>query len=270
MKKILCMALILIVSLASTLIAYAAGPLPPTFDAQMPDCYGTLGESEIVLFANAKSSDGGDLTYQWYSTTVNDIATIRAIDDATDSAYTPPQEAGVVYYCCAVWNSSSGVSSSPVYSRLIRVEYAEAASSHTHAFGEWFITTDATCTEPGIKARECDCGHTERAEVPAAGHRWDEGTVTTAATETADGEKRFTCTVCKEVRTEVIKASAPSNGAPDNSTVPDGATTVPDGDPSLTTQPPAASSASKIVMIAAVPVVGIAAAAWFFIRKKVK
>ena len=30
-----------------------------------------------------------------------------------------------MYYCYAVWNIKSGLRSSPVYSRLIRVEYAE-------------------------------------------------------------------------------------------------------------------------------------------------
>lgn len=37
-------------------------------------------------------------------------------------------------------------------------------------------------------------------------HTWDSGKVTKAATCTADGVKTFTCTVCKETKTEVIKA----------------------------------------------------------------
>ena len=84
------------------------------------------------------------------------------------------------------------------------VEVKEAP--HTHSFGEWMVTTAPTCTESGIKARECDCGYTERAEIPAAGHAWDEGTVTVEATAEQDGEKTFTCTVCKATKTEVIKA----------------------------------------------------------------
>lgn len=84
------------------------------------------------------------------------------------------------------------------------VEVKEA--THTHSFGKWMVTTEPNCTEPGIKARECDCGQTERAKIPATGHQWDEGKVTKEPTEAADGEKTFTCTVCKATKTEVIKA----------------------------------------------------------------
>ena len=79
---------------------------------------------------------------------------------------------------------------------------------HTHSFGEWMIVTNPTCTETGIKERECDCGHTERSEVAATGHQWDEGKVTKEATKNSDGVRTFTCTVCKKTRTEVVKAVA--------------------------------------------------------------
>ena len=92
----------------------------------MPDCYVVLGEHVLTLYTDATSPDGGMLEYQWYSTTVNDIATIRAIDEATGGTYTPPQKIGVMYYCYAVWNIKSGLRSAPVYSRLIWVEYTEA------------------------------------------------------------------------------------------------------------------------------------------------
>ena len=79
---------------------------------------------------------------------------------------------------------------------------------HTHSFGEWMIVTNPTCTETGIKEWECDCGHTERSEVAATGHQWDEGKVTKEATKNSDGVRTFTCTVCKKTRTEVVKAVA--------------------------------------------------------------
>ncbi len=37
-------------------------------------------------------------------------------------------------------------------------------------------------------------------------HSWDEGTIVANATCTADGERRFTCTVCSEIRREKISA----------------------------------------------------------------
>lgn len=97
----------------------------------------------------------------------------------------------------------------------IRIAYGDAMdifivtvnkASHQHKFGEWMVTTEPTCTENGIKARECDCGYTERAEIPPTGHQWDEGKITKIPTEDADGEKTFSCTVCKATKTEVIKA----------------------------------------------------------------
>lgn len=283
MKKFVCMVLILILCLASAANVYAAGPREPTIEGEMPDCYGIVGESEITLFTNAASSDGGTLEYQWYSTTVDDIATICAIDGETGTTFTPPQTLGVVYYCYAVWNVKSDARSQPVYSRLIRVEFYEKISTvveilsapdkviynsgesldltglkvriwtsdgyfdsvngdklkitkdplitlgeqkikvaygdafdffivtvkeapHTHSFGEWMVTTNATCTESGIMTRECDCGQTERMKVAATGHHWDDGKVTKEPTETSDGEFTFTCTVCNVTQTVIIRA----------------------------------------------------------------
>lgn len=297
MKKILCTVLVLILCLISAVSVYAAGPQEPMIESEFPDCYCVIGDHIVTLYTDATSPDGGTLEYQWYSTTVNDIATIRAINDATGGTYTPPQKVGIMYYCYAVWNIKSGTRSNPVYSRLIKVEYAEGEPTvdsieilstpdkvvytsgecldltglkvriwtsegyidsvngdkleitknplitvgeqkikvaygeafdffivtvkeapHTHSFGKWTVTTEPSCTELGIKTRECDCGQTERAEIPATGHRWDEGKVTKEPTETSDGEKTFTCTVCKETKTEVIKAgetASETTGDPD-------------------------------------------------------
>lgn len=64
MKKIVCTVLVLILCLTSAVSVYAAGPQEPTIDGQMPDCYGIVGELEIMLFANANSPNGGTLEYQ--------------------------------------------------------------------------------------------------------------------------------------------------------------------------------------------------------------
>ncbi|MGN0633266.1 MAG: hypothetical protein ACI4JW_05295 [Oscillospiraceae bacterium] len=296
MKKLVCLFLTAILFVSGAVTVFAAGPKEPVINSQMPDCYGVEGGDYITLFTDASSLDGGTLTYQWYSTTVNDISTIRAIDGATGTTYTPPQKVGVAYYCYAVWNTKEGITSSPVYSRLIRMEYEESAVStvsieilstpdkvvytsgecldltglkvriwtsdgyidsvngdkleitknplvtvgeqkikvaygeaydffivtvneaaHSHSFGEWTVTTEPTCTESGIKSRECDCGHTERAEIAAKGHNWDSGKVTKEPTKTADGEKTFTCTVCGKTKTEVVKAGSADDSSDDSS-----------------------------------------------------
>ena len=57
------------------------------------------------------------------------------------------------------------------------------APPHEHSFGEWTVTTPATCTEVGVEARSCECGETETREIPALGH-----------TEEAIPGKEATCT----------------------------------------------------------------------------
>ena len=68
--------------------------------------------------------------------------------------------------------------------------------AHDHAATAW--SSDATyhwhdCTVSG-------CGE----QFDKAEHVWDEGTVTTKATFTSDGEKTYTCTVCEKAKTETV------------------------------------------------------------------
>ena len=43
-------------------------------------------------------------------------------------------------------------------------------TAHTHQFGEWVVTTPATCTGDGVETRTCPCGETETRVLPATGH----------------------------------------------------------------------------------------------------
>lgn len=68
--------------------------------------------------------------------------------------------------------------------------------AHDHAAAAW--SSDATyhwhdCTVSG-------CGE----QFDKAEHVWDEGTVTTKATFTSDGEKTYTCTVCQKTKKETV------------------------------------------------------------------
>ena len=185
----------------------AEGPAKPVIEGEMPDCYMTIGGDGIILFTNASVPDGGTLKYQWYVTDIENMAMIRAIDYAEGDSYRVPEELGVKWYCYAAWNVVGGLESEPTYSRLIRVEFYKNSSAHTHSFGEWMVTTNPTCTETGIKTRECDCGVTERAEISAAGHNWDAGKITREPTPKADGEKTYSCLICKATMTEPVKYS---------------------------------------------------------------
>ena len=206
--------LVLAIVGSATVTVSAAGtrPTQPVIVAEMPDCYMPIGSDGITLFTNASVPDGGTLKYQWYVTDIENMAMIRAIDYAEGDSYQVPEELGVKWYCYAAWNVVGGLESEPTYSRLIRVEFYENSSPHTHSFGEWMVTTNPTCTEAGIKTRECDCGVTERAEVPAAGHNWDAGRITREPTSEANGVKTYTCLVCKATKTEPVKYSGSLEG----------------------------------------------------------
>ena len=206
--------LVLAIVGSATVTVSAAGPRPtqPVIVAEMPDCYMPIGSDGITLFTNVSVPDGGTMKYQWYVTDIENMAMIRAIDYAEGDSYQVPEELGVKWYCYAAWNVVGGLESEPTYSRLIRVEFYEDGSAHTHSFGEWMVTTEPTCTEAGIKTRECDCGVTERAEVPAAGHNWDAGRITREPTSEANGVKTYTCLVCKATKTELVKYSGSLEG----------------------------------------------------------
>ena len=61
-------------------------------------------------------------------------------------------------------------------------EWSKDESAHWHA------CTKEDCPEVADKAD----------------HTWDEGEITTAATQEADGVKTYTCTVCKQTKTEAV------------------------------------------------------------------
>ena len=106
-----------------------------------------------------------------------------------------------------------------------------------HVWGEWEITTEATCVDAGEKTRTCSaCGETETEVIEATGvhtyetwtyvdendheatcsvcgnvakeaHTWDSGVVTVKPTETENGVRTHTCHICggtKEVVEEYV------------------------------------------------------------------
>lgn len=65
-----------------------------------------------------------------------------------------------------------------------------------------------TCTDDGMtEGSHCSlCKTVIKAQetIPADGHTWDNGNVTKAATCKKEGVKTYTCTICKETKTETI------------------------------------------------------------------
>ena len=70
---------------------------------------------------------------------------------------------------------------------------------------------DATCTTTGYTGdtycKDCNEKIADGKVIPALGHAWDNGVITTAPTCENAGVKTFTCMRCKETKTEAISAT---------------------------------------------------------------
>ena len=83
-----------------------------------------------------------------------------------------------------------------------------ATGAHTFVFTK---NIAPSCTTEGYDLYTCSgCGASEQRNVkPALGHKWDSGTVTAEPTEKDPGTMTYTCTVCRQTKTEVIPATGP-------------------------------------------------------------
>lgn len=129
------------------------------------------------------------------------------------------------------WNSATG-----------KCKRCETACDHKWTDGKCGTCGMACQHTPGavvkenVKAPTCtvDGSHDEvvycsvcQAEVSrtnvvdkAAGHKWNEGVVTTPSTTTAEGVRTFTCTVCQATRTESIPKIPTTPSRPGKPSVP--------------------------------------------------
>lgn len=55
---------------------------------------------------------------------------------------------------------------------LICFVSCDGQDEHTHNFGEWSVTKNATCTENGVKTRYCECGEKQSDDIAAIGHNF--------------------------------------------------------------------------------------------------
>lgn len=68
-------------------------------------------------------------------------------------------------------------------------------AEHEHSWGEWQVTTPATCTQGGVETRVCadDPEHKETRATDPLGHDWGEWTLTTPASCESAAEQTRTC-----------------------------------------------------------------------------
>ena len=81
----------------------------------------------------------------------------------------------------------------------------------THENTELRGAKDATCTTTGYTGdtwcKDCKEKTADGEVIPALGHAWDDGVITTAPTCENAGVKTFTCTRCHETKTEAVSAT---------------------------------------------------------------
>ena len=124
----------------------------------------------------------------------------------------------------------------------------EANDEHVHIFGEEWKKNDVG------HWHECSCGLKESLDF----HNWDEGTVTSEVSETAEGEMKFVCTVCGEEKTESIPKVEPEV-KPDEKPVEKPTETPdekPDEDPN--TNDTAVSNGPSPILVAAITLGSVA------------
>ena len=88
---------------------------------------------------------------------------------------------------------------------------AQKAGYGEHTFDEGKVTTEATCTEAGVKTYTCTvCGYEKTEEIPAAGHKFGSWKTVSKATVFAPKKQERTCSNCgeKETRSSGSKLKA--------------------------------------------------------------
>ncbi|MCD7839817.1 MAG: Ig-like domain-containing protein [Erysipelotrichaceae bacterium] len=87
----------------------------------------------------------------------------------------------------------------------------ETIAATGHSYDNGTVTTNPTCTADGVMTYTCSsCGDKYTESITATGHSYDNGVVTTEATCTTDGVKTYTCTLCGDTYTESIAATGHS------------------------------------------------------------
>ncbi|MBR3697445.1 MAG: glycoside hydrolase family 25 protein [Clostridia bacterium] len=115
-----------------------------------------------------------------------------------------------------MWQYTSNGSVSGISSRVdMNIAYFRFSSvaepKHTHDFtnGTIITTSDskvATCTENGIKYIRCkDCSESQKIEIPAFGHNFDNWEIVEEATTEKEGKEVRKCKNCNVVEERIIK-----------------------------------------------------------------
>ena len=193
---------------------------------------------DFTLSIQVNATDGGTLSYQWYSASTNSTAAMKAIAGATNSSYKPEQTEGTTYYRVSVRLTSNGTTSDPYYSNTVPVTFT-ATKTHEHSFSDVWEYNDIS------HWHQCTCG--EHSDEEFHSYTW---TVLKAPTETEDGEQKGVCSVCGYETTQPIPAGSD----------------IGDDDTAKTEQP-AKKSNTVLIIVIAVLAAAVVTAAVILVRK---
>ncbi len=125
----------------------------------------TFGMSGAVLGSQNtfKIGVGGNVASMSFVTKSNDLASFAVYSDKTlkksVTGSVDLKEGDNVFYLSAKRNSANAT-----YTLIVN-------RPHVHSFGDWTVSTAATCTKEGRRERTCSCGTKDVEYVAATGHK---------------------------------------------------------------------------------------------------
>lgn len=194
-------------------VAYAPGKVYNRTNADLKDTKIDVNGSVTAIGAIYTTKGGADIcssngTGKYIQQGAPGTATATYQYNANSSAVTIPITAAKLHNADGTYYETKTAKAGDV------INYVKGVWGGTpcaHKNTEVRNAKEATCTEPGYTGDTyCkDCGEkiSTGTPIPAKGHSWNEGKITTAPTCENAGVKTYTCTVCNATKTEAIDAT---------------------------------------------------------------
>lgn len=195
-------------------VAYAPGKAYNRSNNDLVDAKMDVNGSVTAIGAIYTTKGGADIcssngTGKYIQQGTPGTATVTYQYNANKSAVTIPITAAKLHNADGSYADTKGKNSGTTFYYSNGVWGTAKPCDHKNT--EIRNAKDATCTKDGYTGDTyCkDCGKKigTGTAIPAKGHSWNEGKITTAPTCENAGVKTYTCTVCNATKTEAIDAT---------------------------------------------------------------